>query len=138
MKWADVYSALVTRYQTGNFQLPVMWPNKDDAPVAGAAHARVWFIPAGSDGESLGGTGLDRLTGIMQIDLMYPTDTGIGYSMAKADEVAAIFQRGASQVYGTTCVVFNGATISGPRNEDGWLRTVVSVSWYAHVARSVT
>lgn len=137
MKWADVYSALTTKYQSGNFQLPVMWPNKDSSPAAGTAHARIWFIPANNDAGSLGGTGLDRLSGIMQIDLMYPTDTGIGYSMAMADDIAAIFQRGDSQVYNTTCVVFTGTTINGPRNEDGWLRTVISIGWYSHVARSV-
>ncbi len=137
MKWADIYSALATHYQTGNFDVPTYWPNKDETPTAGQHHARVWFIPADNDAASLGGTGLDRLSGIMQVDLMCPTNIGIGTAMRKADEIATAFQRGDSETINTTCVVFTGARIDGPRNEDGWLRTIISIGWYAHVARSV-
>jgi hypothetical protein len=137
MKWADIYSALATHYQAADIDIETFWPNKDETPTAGKYHARVWFIPANNDAGSLGGTGVDRLSGILQIDLMCPTNIGIGHGMAHADAIAAAFQRGDSETYNTTCVVFTGTTINGPRNEDGWLRTVISVGWYAHVARSV-
>ena len=138
MKWADIYSAIVTHYQAQNFDFPTYWPNKDGNPEPGQYHARVWFIPANNDAGSLGGTGVDRLSGILQIDLMCPTNIGIGHGMGYADDVATAFQRGDSETYNGTCVVFTGTSINGPRNEDGWLRTVISVGWYAHVARSVS
>jgi hypothetical protein len=134
---AGINSAIVTRYKDGDFQLPTFWPGVNYEPTAGAAHARAWFLPAGNDAGSLGGTGLDVIRGILQIDLMYPDGKGIGVALEKADDVAAIFERGQSEVYGTSTVVFNGATVLQPRNENGWLRVPVSVGWYSHQARSV-
>lgn len=138
MKWGDIYSALATHYQGAALGIVTYWPNKDGNPAAGTTHNRIWFIPANNDAGSLGGTGVDRLSGLLQIDLMCPTNVGVGDCMDKADAIASAFQRGDSETYNGTCVVFTGTSINGPRNEDGWLRTVISVGWYAHVARSVS
>jgi len=137
MKLADIYGGLITRYVAGNFGLTTYYPNKDGNPTAGEKHARVWFLPAQNDAASLGGSGYDRMSGILQIDLMYPTDNGIGDVLAKADEIAAYFQRGQDETYNTFTTRITGTRIDGPRNEDGWLRTIISIGWYAHVARSV-
>jgi hypothetical protein len=135
---AGIQSAIVTRYQAGSFGLTTFYPGKNYDPTADTAHARLWFIPSGNDAASLGGTGSDLISGIAQIDLMYPEGKGIGDALEKADAVAAYFQRGQSQVYSGTTVVFDGATILQPRNEDGWLRVPVSIAWHCYKARSVS
>jgi len=137
MKLAEIYSALMTRVVAGNFGLTLFVPNKDKSPTAGTKHARVWFLPSQSDAGSLGGTGVDAQTGIMQIDLMYPTNAGIGDILDKADAIAKHFQRGHSQIYGSACVQITGTSVTSPRNEDGWMRAVVSIGWLCHIARSV-
>ena len=137
MSLAAIQSAIVERYKDGAFELETFWPGVNYEPVANKAHARVWFVPSGNDAASLGGTGMDRISGIAQIDLMYPEGKGIGAALEKADAVAAIFERGQSQAYGTTTAVFTGATVLQPRNEGGWLRVPISVGWYSHQARSV-
>ncbi len=137
MTLAAIQSAIVERYKDGAFELETFWPGVNYEPVANKAHARVWFVPTGNDAASLGGTGMDRISGFAQIDLMYPEGKGIGAALEKADAVAAIFERGQSQAYGATTAVFTGATVLQPRNEAGWLRVPVSVGWYSHQARSV-
>ena len=137
MKLADIYGALVTRYLSGNFGITTFYPNKDETPTAGQHHARIWFLPAENDAASLGGTGFDRQSGILQIDLMYPTNVGLGDMLGQADLIATHFQRGHSETYNSFTVRIDGTSVSGPRNEDGWLRTIISIGWYAHEARSV-
>ena len=136
MSLAAIQSAIVERYKDGAFALTTFWPGVNYEPTANTPHARVWFLPAGNDAASLGGAGLDRISGIAQIDLLYPEGKGIGAALEKADAVAAIFERGQSQIYSTTTVVFTGATVLQPRNEAGWLRVPVSVLWYSHQPRS--
>ncbi len=138
MRLADIYAACATRYQSGAFNSPDYWPNDDKNPTAGQRHARVWFLPAQNDAGSLGGSGVDVQTGILQVDLIYPTNIGIGNMLDEADAIASHFQRGHSQDYDGQCVQFTGTNVTAPRNEDGWLRTIISIGWYAHVARSVT
>ena len=138
MSLAGIQSAIVTRYQSGSFGLTTFYPGKEYDPTADTAHARLWFIPSANDPSSMGGTGLDKISGVAQIDLMYPEGKGIGDALEKADSVASHFQRGRSQVYSGTTVVFNGATVLQPRNEGGWLKVPVSIGWYSHQARSVT
>lgn len=138
MSLAAIQSAIVARYQAGSFGLTTFYPGKNYEPSADTAHARIWFMPSGNDPASLGGTGLDRIVGVAQIDLMYPEGKGIGDALEKADAVAAYFQRGRSQAYSTTTVVFTGAVVLQPRNEGGWLRVPISVGWYSHQARSVS
>jgi len=138
MRLADIYSACATRYASGSFTIPDYWPNDDNNPTAGTAHARVWFLPSENDAGSLGGNGVDVQTGILQVDLMYPTNIGIGDILDKADAIATHFQRGHSQVYDSQGVQFTGTNVTSPRNEDGWMRCIVSIGWMAHVARSVS
>lgn len=137
MKLADIYGALITRYLSGNFGITNFYPNKDETPTAGQHHARIWFLPAENDAGSLGGNGVDVQTGILQVDLMSPTNIGIGDILDKADAIATHFQRGHSQDYDGQCVQFTGTSVTAPRNEDGWMRCIVSIGWMAHVVRSV-
>jgi len=137
MRLADIYAALMTRVESGAFNLAVYDPNRDKNPTAGREHARLWFMPSQSDAASLGGNGLEIQTGILQIDLMYPTNKGIGDILIKADAIALHFQRGQSQDYNSLCVSFTGTNVTEPRNEDGWMRCICSIGWYAHIARSV-
>lgn len=139
MNVAGIYSAIVTRYKAGAFGIETFWPGKNYEPTAGEKHVRAYFMPSGNDPASLGATGSDRMTGIVQFDVMFPDGHGVGSALTKADDIAAYFQRGQSQAYGTEATVtFTGATILNPRNEDGWLRVPVSVGWYCHKARSVS
>lgn len=135
MRLGDIFSALVTRYQAGNFSLTTVWPNTDETPTG--AHARFWYLPAESDIGSLGDTGTDVQTGIVQLDLMYPSSVGIGDVIAKSDEIMRYFQRGHSCSYNDQYVLITGSSATQLRNEDGWMKCVVTIKWLAHVVRSV-
>lgn len=135
MRLGAIYSALVVRYQAGEFGLDTVWPNTDEEFTD--THARFYFLPAANDIGSLGGTGTDVQTGIVQIDLMYPSSAGVGNAMSKADEIAAYFQRGHSCEYDGQSVLIMGCEMIPPRNEDGWLKCSLSIAWKAHIVRNV-
>lgn len=138
MKLGKVNGALITRWDAGAFGLTKYVQGKDATPTPGVKHAIIWVIPSPVDGVSMGPTGYDRMAGIMQVDLRYPTNQGTGDIIAKADAIAAYFQRGQSQVYQSQQVWFRGTSIQQPIIEDGWLKCIVDVSWYTDIARSAT
>lgn len=133
----NVRAAIAQRWAAGNYGLTTYYQGKDYAPVAGRKHARLFVLPNPTDGIALGGTGYDRMTGIAQIDLMYPTNEGDGAALAKADAIAADFQRGQSETYTGQAVQFRGASVGRSETVDGWLRVIVTVGWIADYNRSV-
>lgn len=134
---ADVRNAIVARWIAGAFGLTTFYQGKSWEPIAGTRHARLFVLPAPTDGVALGNTGYDRLSGIAQVDLMYPPNQGDATILAKADAVAAYFQRGQSQTSGSASVQFRGTSIGQTADVDGWLRCIVTINWFADYNRSV-
>lgn len=132
-----VRAAIAQRWAAGAYGLTTFYPGKDYEPTAGTKHARIFVLFNPFDGVACGGTGYDRATGIAQVDLMYPTNEGDGTAMAKADEIAADFQRGQSETYSSQAVRFTGASVGGSETIDGWLRVIVTIGWMADYNRSV-
>lgn len=135
MRFSDITSAMVELWKSGQFGLQTFWPSADAVPSTGQPHARVFWITNQPEASSVGTGGLDAHTGVMQIDLMYPAGDGIGASLVKADEIAAVFVGGTIATYNTQQVHITSCGIRQPFVEGGWLRTIVSVSWIAYVAR---
>lgn len=138
MIFSDIYSAIIKRYvDAGEFGLDTIYPNKDRRPTGGREHARIWYMPNGVSAPGVGRQGYDEHQGLVQIDLAYPTNEGIGEMMEKADEIARHFQSGVRAEYNGQDVVVRGSEISPPINEDGWIKASVTIDYSAYVRRTL-
>lgn len=135
MRFADINAALVQLYQSAQTGLPTFWPSVEYDPAPGQPHARVFWITNQPIASSVGFGGLDAHTGIMQIDLYYPSGTGIGDAIEAADGIARTFVGGTITTYNTQDVHVLSCGIRQPENTDGWLRVICSIAWAAYVPR---
>lgn len=127
----DIRAALDSRlaaFQSAN----VAWENARFEPAEGTGYLRPFLLPAEPRQASVGASGLDRISGIYQIDVCEPKDQGLGPHLRKVDQVIAQFSRGLS-------LTSNGATVTilrswpGPSlDRDSFYCVPVSVSWYSY------
>lgn len=134
MRYADIQSALITAWDGAGFSLTTFYPDREYNPTGN--HARLAFIPAGNDVATLGSTGTNEITGILQADILYQTGRGNGEILEKVDAVCAVFIPGHRVTYNNQQVTIVGANLRGPLSEGGWLRATVSITFSAYVQRS--
>ena len=136
MRFADIQSALFASWVAGNYGLTTYYPNRDYNPATGDDHARLFVLWAGSDAATLGDDGINEVTGIFQIDLMFRTGRGDGEALEKIDEICADYTSGTRLTYDGQQVVIWGATPTTLSTENGWLRSVLTINFSAYVRRS--
>jgi len=115
-------------YQATN----IAWENSNFTPKEGVGYLRPFMLPVEPKQATVGVSGLDRVSGIYQIDVAEPKDGGNGALLRKVDAVIAQFARGLS-------VTSNGVTVTilrswpGPALARGSFYVIpVSVSWYTY------
>jgi len=133
--FAKIDSALISGYTGGSFGLSTAYDNVDFTPVNGTAWARVSNLPAQPEPASIGVDGDDSHTGVFQISLMYPLNTGRSAILSKADAIATVFYPGASFTYSGQSVTVSSCGITPARRVDNWFAVYVSVNWFARVSR---
>lgn len=104
-------------------------------PTTGAKWAQITRLPAGNDPVTLGVGGQDEHSGVFQIDVNVPEDTGTATLLADADTLRAYFVAGRSFTYQSQSVRVRRADVSPIRRVDGWLRVSVSVTYSAITIR---
>lgn len=127
----DARAALDTRLQA--FQSEnVAFENTKYTPEEGVGYLRSFLLPAEPAAATIGPNGLDRVSGIYQIDVCEPKDLGTGALMRKVDQVIAQFAKGLT-------VSSNGVTLTILRSwpgpaipRDAFYVCPVSVSWYSY------
>ena len=80
---------------------PVAWQNGQTDPVT--THYRQSFLPAGIENISIGYRGSQKLTGIYQVLVAIPKNTGLADVVVGESDLLAKFSRG-------TALDFNGQT----------------------------
>lgn len=104
-------------------------------PTVGSKWAKVKNMRAGDDVASLGVGGMDESTGVFQIDVSVPENTGTATLLADADTLRAYFVAGRLFTYQSQTVRVRRADVSPIRRVDGWLRISVSVTYSAFTIR---
>ena len=135
MKWAEINSALRSRWIDGEF-LPTIYATTEGIPEGGQPYARFWFMPSVTAPETAGMSGYDLAEGFAQIDLMYPVGEGAGDALGMAGQVARHFRAGVRLVYEGQDVIIRGTSVAPPMNDDGWLMVPVTVNWSAFMTRA--
>lgn len=88
-----IFAGLLDRVRTAPGSFQVAWPNVDFTPPAGA-YLRVTQLPAPTIGLSLSNDGSNVYSGLLQVDLMWPTGNGLADAMAAVGAILSHFRRG--------------------------------------------
>ena len=135
MSLADINAALVVAYQGAALGLPTAWEGVDFTPPADAAWAQLYLLPAPTSIDTLGPGGLDLHTGIFQVDLSVPQNTGTGVLLGYADTLRAVFKAGNTAIHNSQSVLILDCSRSKLTQAAGWLTVSMSISWRAYTAR---
>lgn len=110
----------------------VAWENTKYTPVEGVGYLRPFLLPAEPRAATIGTQGVDRVSGLYQVDVAMPKDEGTGALMRKVDEIISQFARGSS-------LTSNGVTLTIERSwpapaiaRDTFYVVPVSVSWFSY------
>jgi hypothetical protein len=94
------------------------------------------FIPGVRSVGSLGKGGLDRVTGIIQIDLRETLGKGVSNLLARQQTLCNYFVAGRSFTYSTTTVWVNNFSVTQVKTEKDFAVSYVTIAWEAHLART--
>lgn len=134
MSLTAIRAALVSRYEGAGLNLPTSYQGRKFNQPVGEPWARVGFVPNTPEVRTLGDAGEDEATGILQIDLFHPLESGIGGALAMADTLRSVFKAGGFEYSGQSVTIVS----AGPgfsREENGWTRTTITINWNARIQR---
>lgn len=132
MSHRNMPSAAVQAYQAAGLGLPTAYEGFPFTPPSAAPWARLAWLPVSNDQRLYT---VDRVIGILQVDLLYPAGVGTLAARTAADALAAWFAPRARFTYGGQAIAVRGCEQSAVRPSDGWLAVTVSVTFAAAVDR---
>jgi hypothetical protein len=135
MSLVDINAALVVAYQGASLGLPTAWEGVDFTPPTDAPWAQFYMLPAPVSVDTLGANGLDLHTGVLQIDLNVPQNTGTGALLGYADTLRGVFKAGTSTAHNGQSVLILDCSRSRLTQAAGWLIVSMSITWRAYTAR---
>lgn len=108
---------------------------KDFAPPSSGKWAGIYNLRASADVVTLGVGGEDEHSGVLQIDLSVPENTGTGILLTDSDALRAYFVAGRRFTYSGQCVLVRRCDISSIRQVGGYLRISASVTYSSRTVR---
>ena len=103
------------------------------SPLAPAKFQRVNLLPANTANPTFG-NGVAMESGILQVSLCYPENTGPSAAMTRAELLRAWFPRGQSMTIGSVTVTISKKPSIGPAQYEPGLYVVpVSIQFFAYV-----
>lgn len=137
MSIAKIRSALVQAFTDGAFNITTVHENTNDfEPQTDTPWCEFRFIPNEPEPRTLGDQGEDEFTGVVNVILNYPLNSGIGETMEKADEIKTVFKPGTSFSYsGQSVQVSRSGLQRGGQTEAGFYQSVFTITWRALAAR---
>lgn len=136
MSEVRINAALVSAAQAALVPITasIAFEGKAFTPPSSGKWASVFRLPAGNDVASMGEGGQDESTGVFQIDVNAPENSGTAL-LKEGDILRAYFVAGRSLTYQGQCVQVRKTDISAIRRVDGWLRISASVYYSSHSTR---
>ncbi|WP_417585307.1 phage tail terminator-like protein [Pelagibacterium sp.] len=130
MSESKIHSALVSAYLASGVMPSnrTAYEGKTFTPTSGQSWARLTGLPSGRAPAAMGTDAPQEWTGILQIDLFHPKDTGFAPMLADVDTLLRFFTSGKRLDYQGQGVLIRRAERSPIRTEDVWQSVSVSVS----------
>lgn len=145
MSKKDIRTALISGVIASATGLPTAYPNKGVTdPVTGDPYKpsdetwlRVTILNMDDTVLTLGSGGKNRISGILQIDVFVPRNSGDIAVYDTMDDLTAVFQSGAELDYNGQVVRINSASDRAAQDESDWYRRIIDVDFYAYLTRGI-
>jgi hypothetical protein len=132
MSYVTVRKLLEVRLNTVGGVFPTAYENAPFKPVSDPWQ-QVFLLPARTENPTMG-DGFKRETGVFQVTLHYPNNTGPAPATQRAELLRAGFPRGLTLTEGNVRVMIDEAPYIGPGASNGtWFDLPVSVPYVADV-----
>jgi len=128
-------SALIQAFESGGFGLAYTVENQSEDPPTGTPYAQLFILPNQPTVSTMGDSGQDLITGLMQVNLNYPIGDGAGEAKQKATEIREVFKAGYRPTYDGQEVFITSSGRGIARNQDSWFQVIVNIIWEARVTR---
>lgn len=125
----DIQAALDNRLATLTGSYEIAWPNIPYEPEGDTLYLRPSFLPADTTQVGLGASGLDDTTGIYQVDVVYPAESG---RSSIPDAVADHFSRGTVLSYNGTNVRIRSVSIASGIRDGAFYFVPVSIAFQTY------
>jgi len=135
MSVSTAQTALFTAAISALGSIPTAFENVPFTKPVNAKWAALFFLPNRPGVETLGSVGQDMVTGIMQIDINYPQDTGDSAARADFETIRVAFKAGYSFTSSGQVVTITNCGRSAGRLVDQFYRVSTTVSWWAMIPR---
>jgi hypothetical protein len=135
MSLASAKEALTTAVLSTLSPIPVARENVVFEKPAGVKWAEFFWLPNQPQPRTMGDTGYDMWTGIAQVDLHYPANTGDAAADTDTEEFRAAFKAGHGFTHSGQSIIVSDCGAPHRRKEDNWFIVSVTIGWYALVPR---
>ncbi|RLE28261.1 MAG: hypothetical protein DRJ65_00090 [Acidobacteria bacterium] len=110
----------------------IHWENTQFEKPDGKPWLQTKFMPAGSEGRSLGGNPITRAQGIYHINVFVPSGSGPKAADHLADSIMRHFKSGIRPSHQSTTVTLRTPSRGSGITETDWYQIPVMVRWYSH------
>lgn len=124
MAFDAIRAAIEDHFSTNYSTTVVAYDNVPFTPPA-TSHVRLFILDGGGSQVDMGAAPSYRYTGVVEVQVFVPSDSGSGPAMQLADEVATLFR---GRTLGGVVCRTPYATRVGQR--DGWYQVNVTVPFY--------
>jgi len=112
----------------------VEWRNRKYPRTPGVRYYRATFLPGIPEPAAASQYAPDRHTGLFQVDVFEPADTGEETAIAEAERIAACYARGTALSYGgVTVQVTKSYRSTGDSSDPAWFMVSAVIAWRADV-----
>lgn len=119
----------------GNFGLDIATENVTFKPMDGSAYLAAFRLPLPVTQATLGDNGEDLHSGIYQININYPQDSGMTVLYDKADAINLVFKSGATFTSGTTKVRIKNVSVERVIVSGGFATLPLTIEYYTFLER---
>lgn len=132
----NVQNALIQALYTAiNGQYPIKLPNQPFTTPNGV-WLRFTYLPNQPAQIALGSSGLDRITGVFQIDVFAPKASGRNTSITIVDNLSSsAFKSGVRYTVTGGEVLIRSSGYGGDREESNWYQSIINVEFIADLVR---
>lgn len=138
MSLHDVKMALQRNYYlpTQVLSYPICRENTDFDPTSGTAYAALTFVPNEPKPYTKGTNGTDLVTGIYDVELFYPSNTGDSQACLDFETLRARYKVGHYLTYSSQAVeIMSCSRTEGSIVNTAWFRVLVRISFRARISR---
>ena len=137
MSFTDSRSALFSAFKDNDFfdETVISFENRKFVPPDVGPWAALYFMPTQPVCATLGEGGTDRMDGILQVDLNYPTDAGEAEVNLMFENIRDVFKCGARFAYQNQEVIIKSCGRNTGRIVNNFYKVVVTIQFYTHIIR---